>query len=111
MFGMDVKRPDMLIARVVRCPVFGGKVESFNADKAKAVAGVRNVVKISGGVAVVADNYWAASKGAQALEVKWNEGPLANLSSVEIMKKYATLAQQPGKFARNDGDAPAAGRH
>src|SRR5262245_34480886 len=98
----------MLIARVVRCPVFGGKVESFNADKAKAVAGVRNVVKISSGVAVVADNYWAASKGAQALEIKWNEGSLANLSSAEIMKKYAALAEQPGKFARNDGDAPAA---
>jgi isoquinoline 1-oxidoreductase beta subunit len=98
----------MLIARVVRCPVFGGKVESFNADKAKAVAGVRNVVKISNGVAVVADNYWAASKGAQALEVKWNEGSLANLNSAEIMKKYASLAEQPGKVARNDGDAGAA---
>src|SRR5262245_7421998 len=50
-FGMDVQRPGMLIARVVRCPIFGGKVESFNADKAKAVAGVRNVVQISSGVA------------------------------------------------------------
>jgi len=107
-FGIDVKRPDMLIARVVRCPVFGGKVDTFNADKAKAVPGVRNVVKISTGIAVVADNYWAASKGVQALDVKWNEGPLANLSSAEIMKKYATLAEQPGKIARNDGDAPAA---
>jgi isoquinoline 1-oxidoreductase subunit beta len=107
-FGIDVKRPDMLTARVVRCPVFGGKVDTFNADKAKAVPGVRNVVKISSGIAVVADNYWAASKGAQALEVKWNEGPLANLNSAEIMKKYAALAEQPGKIARNDGDAPAA---
>ncbi len=107
-FGLDVKRPEMLIARVVRCPVFGGTVESFNADKAKAVAGVRHVVKISGGVAVVADNYWAASKGAQALEVKWNEGPLGTLNSPDIMKKYAALAEQPGKIARNDGDATAA---
>src|SRR5215471_4350108 len=107
-FGLDVQRPGMLVARVVRCPVFGGKVDSFNAEKAKAVAGVRNVVKISSGIAVVADNYWAASKGAQALEVKWNEGPLATLSSAEIIKKYAALAEQPGKFARNDGDAPAA---
>jgi isoquinoline 1-oxidoreductase subunit beta len=107
-FGIDVKRPGMLIARVVKCPVFGGKAESFNADKAKAIPGVRNVVKISSGVAVVADNYWAASKGAQALEVKWNEGPLANLSSAEIMKKYAALAEQPGKIARNQGDAQAA---
>src|SRR5206468_11593025 len=107
-FGMDGKRPGMVIARVVEGPVFGGKVESFNAEKAKAVPGVRNVVEISSGVAVVADNYWAASKGAQALEVKWNEGPLANLSSAEILKKYAALAEQPGKAARNNGDTMAA---
>jgi len=107
-FGLDVKRPGMLIARVVRCPVFGGKVSSFNADKAKAVAGVRHVVAISGGVAVAADNYWAASKGAQALEVKWDEGPLAKLNSADISRKYAELAEQPGKVARNNGDAAAA---
>jgi isoquinoline 1-oxidoreductase beta subunit len=107
-FGIDVKRPGMLIARVVRCPVFGGTVETFNADKAKGVPGVRNVVKISSGIAVVADSYWAASKGVQALEVKWNEGPLASLSSADIIKKYAALAEQPGKIARNEGDAPAA---
>ncbi|HEV8695751.1 MAG TPA: molybdopterin cofactor-binding domain-containing protein, partial [Lysobacter sp.] len=107
-FGIDVKRPNMLLARVVRCPVFGGKVAGFNADKAKAVAGVRHVVQISNGVAVVADNYWAASKGAQALDVKWDEGALANLSSADIMKKYAALAEQPGKVARNNGDAAAA---
>ena len=106
-FGIDTKRPGMLIARVVKCPVFGGKVESFNADKAKAVPGVRNVVKISSGVAVVADNYWAASKGAQALEVKWDEGALANLSSANMRKKYSELAEQSGKVARNNGDAPA----
>ena len=107
-FGIDVKRPNMLIARVVRCPVFGGKVATFNADKAKEVAGVRHVVQISSGIAVVADNYWAASKGAQALDVKWNEGSLANLTSADIMKKYKALAEQPGKVARNDGDAAGA---
>src|SRR5712692_5436759 len=106
-FGIDVKRPGMLVARVVKCPVFGGKVESFSAEKAKAVPGVRNVVQISSGVAVVADNYWSASKGVQALDVKWNEGPLANLSTADIRKKYAALAEQPGKVARNNGDAPA----
>jgi isoquinoline 1-oxidoreductase beta subunit len=107
-FGIDVKRPDLLTARVVRCPVFGGTVESFNADKARAVAGVRNVVRITGGIAVVADNYWAASKGAEALEVKWNEGPLARLSSSEILTRYKALAEQEGKVARNDGDTAAA---
>ena len=107
-FGLDVQRPGMLIARVVRCPVFGGKVASFNADKAKAEPGVRNVVKISSGIAVVADNYWAASKGVQALQVTWDEGPLKTLNSADIMKKYAALAEQSGKVARNDGDASAA---
>jgi isoquinoline 1-oxidoreductase subunit beta len=107
-FGLDVKRPGMLVARVVRCPVFGGKVASFNADKARAVPGVHHVVQISTGVAVAADNYWAASKGAQALEINWDEGPLAKLSSADITSKYAALAQQPGKVARNDGDTAAA---
>src|SRR5262245_29929804 len=107
-FGIDVKRPGMLIARVVKCPVFGGKVASFNADRAKAIPGVRHVVQISSGVAVAADNYWAASKGAQALEVKWDEGRLATLNSADITKQYAQLAEQPGKVARSQGDADAA---
>ncbi|MGH9146936.1 MAG: molybdopterin cofactor-binding domain-containing protein, partial [Vicinamibacterales bacterium] len=107
-FGMDVKLPNMLIARVVRCPVFGGKVRSFNADKAKAVAGVRHVVQISTGVAVVADNYFAASRGAQALEVTWDEGPIAKLSTPDISKLFAEKAQQPGAVARNDGNVEAA---
>jgi isoquinoline 1-oxidoreductase beta subunit len=107
-FGMDVKLPNMLIARVVRCPVFGGKVRSFNADKAKAVAGVRHVVQISTGVAVVADNYFAASRGAQALEVTWDEGPIAGLSTPDISKLFAEKAQQPGAVARNDGNVEAA---
>jgi isoquinoline 1-oxidoreductase beta subunit len=107
-FGMDVKLPGLLTARVVRCPVFGGKVASFNGDKAKAIPGVKHVVQISNGVAVVADNYWTASKGAQALEITWDEGKLATLSSADIMKQYADLAKQPGKVARNQGDVDAA---
>ncbi|HKE82977.1 MAG TPA: molybdopterin cofactor-binding domain-containing protein, partial [Vicinamibacterales bacterium] len=107
-FGIDTKLPGLLTARVVRCPVFGGKVASFNADKAKAVPGVKNVVQISTGIAVVADNYWSASKGAQALEVTWEEGALAKLTSADILKKQVDLAQQPGKVARNDGNTEAA---
>src|SRR3954470_24799793 len=107
-FGMDVKLPGLLTARVVRCPVFGGKVGSFNADKAKAVPGVKHVVQISSGVAVVGDNYWTANKGAQALEIVWDEGKLATLNSADILKKYADLARQAGKVARNQGNADAA---
>ncbi|MGB7218974.1 MAG: xanthine dehydrogenase family protein molybdopterin-binding subunit [Vicinamibacterales bacterium] len=103
-FGIDVKRPGLLVARVVRCPVFGGTVASFNADKAKAVAGVRHVVPVSAGVAVVADHYWAATRGAQALEVTWKEGALAKLTSAEISRQMASLAAKPGAVARNDGN-------
>ena len=107
-FGIDVKLPGLVTARVVRCPVFGGTVAAFNADKAKAVPGVSHVVQISSGVAVVAGNYWSASRGAQALEVTWDEGPLATLTSADIMKRYKELGQQAGKVARNDGNADAA---
>ena len=92
----------------MRCPVFGGKVASFNADKAKAVPGVKNVVQIASGVAVVADGYWAASNGVKALQITWDEGPLATLSSADITRKYAELAQKPGVSARKDGDFDAA---
>jgi isoquinoline 1-oxidoreductase beta subunit len=107
-FGIDVKLPGLLTARVARSAVFGGKVKSFNDAKAKAVPGVKNVVQISNGVAVVADNYWSATKGIQALEVVWDEGPMAALTSDGIMRKYAELAQKPGKEARKQGNADAA---
>jgi isoquinoline 1-oxidoreductase beta subunit len=107
-FGIDVTLPGLLTARVVRPAVFGGKVASFNADKAKTIPGVRHVVQISSGVAVVADDYWTASQGAQALEVTWDDGALAALSSADIKKKYVALAEQAGKVGRNDGDADAA---
>src|SRR5215831_5813045 len=107
-FGIDVKLPGLLTARVARCPVFGGKVKSVNDAKAKAVPGVKYVVQISNGVAVVGDNYWSATKGVQALEITWDDGPLANLTSADIIAKYAELAKQPGKMARNQGNADAA---
>ena len=80
-FGMDVRRPGMLYAVVARCPVFGGKVASFDATKAKAVPGVKNVVQISSGIAVVADNTWTAMQGRRALDVKWDEGPNADVAA------------------------------
>jgi isoquinoline 1-oxidoreductase subunit beta len=105
-FGIDVSRPGMLVARVVRCPVFGGRASRFDASKALTVPGVRRVVEISSGIAVVADNYFAASQGVRELDVTWNEGPLAALSSADIRRTYAELAERPGSVARNDGDAP-----
>lgn len=104
-FGIDVKVPNMLTATVVHCPVFGGKVASFDASRTKAVTGVRQVVQISSGIAVVADGFWAAKKGADALKITWDEGPNANLSSADIRRTFTELAKQPGKVRRNDGDA------
>ena len=109
-FGIDVQRPDMLVARVLRCPVFGGRVASYDATRATAIPGVREVVPVSAGLAVVADNYWAASRGLQALAdgVTWDEGPLAGLTTAEISRRFREKAEQPGAPARNDGDADAA---
>src|SRR5881409_120210 len=107
-FGIDVKAPGLLVAVVARSPVFGGKVKSFDAAKAKAVPGVRQVVEISSGVAVVADGYWPAKKGRDALEITWDEGPNAGVSSASISQLFAQRAEQAGAVARHDGVPDAA---
>jgi isoquinoline 1-oxidoreductase subunit beta len=116
-FGIDSRVPGMLYAVIARCPVFEGKVASFDATKARTVPGVRDVfeIKISGrgasttgGVAVLADNSWAAIQGRRALEVKWDEGAAANESSEELRKQFLANAAKPGGVLRNDGDANAA---
>jgi isoquinoline 1-oxidoreductase beta subunit len=107
-FGIDVRLPGMLYAVAERCPVFGGKVASFDATAAKAVPGVKNVVQISSGIAVVADNTWSANQGRKALKIQWDEGAHAGLSSAAISKDFAERAQQPGVVARKEGDAAAA---
>ncbi len=107
-FGIDVKLPGMLIATVAKCPVFGGKPVSFDATRAKAIKGVRHVVQISSGIAVVADNYWVAKQGAAALDITWDEGSRANVSSEEISRTYKEAAKNPGVSARSDGDATKA---
>jgi isoquinoline 1-oxidoreductase beta subunit len=107
-FGIDVKQPAMLYAVVARCPVFGGKVSSFDATKAKAVPGVKNVVQISSGVAVVAENTWAAMQGRRALDVKWDEGPNAKASSESISQLFADQMAKAGAEARKEGDAASA---
>jgi isoquinoline 1-oxidoreductase beta subunit len=103
-YGIDVRVPGMLVATVQRCPVFGGKVAGFDAAKTKAVKGVRHVVQISSGIAVVADSYWTAKRGRDALRITWDEGSNARLNSAEITRIYAEAAKQPGPVARKEGD-------
>ena len=116
-FGIDSRVPGMLYAVIARCPVFGGKVAKFDATKAKAVPDVREVVQIesvgpgaftAGGVAVLADNSWAATRGRAALEITWDEGPNANESSDSLRHDCVENASKPGKVVRSDGDVDAA---
>jgi len=102
-FGIDVNIPGMLVALVERPPVFGGKVVSFKADKAKAVPGVKDVVQVPSGVAVVATGFWPAKLGRDALEVTWDDGPNAKLSTEAMREQYAGLAKTPGMVARKEG--------
>ena len=107
-FGLDVKRPDMLVAVIARPPVFGGKAKRFDAAQAKAVPGVRDVVEISRGVAVVADGFWQAKKGRAALDIEWDLGRLASLDSAAQREEYVKLSEKPGAVAKQKGDANAA---
>ena len=95
-FGIDARRPGMVYAVLARCPVFGGKVASFDDSKAKAVPGVKQVVQISRGVAVIADNTWSAMEGRRALQVQFDEGKNANLSSASIRR----IVCESGREAR-----------
>jgi len=108
MFGMDVSIPNMLIAVVARPPVFGGKVLSVNAIKAKALPGVLDVVQVPSGVAVLARGFWQAKQGRDALDIAWDEGQNANLSTAGLREQYANLAKTPGTVAAKKGDADAA---
>lgn len=108
MFGSDVSIPGMLVAVVARSPVFGGRVKTVSANRTRAIDGVREIVEMEGGVAVVAESAWSALRGREALEVTWDEGPQAAIESTEISRRFARAAARQGHVARDDGDADAA---
>jgi isoquinoline 1-oxidoreductase subunit beta len=100
-YGMDVKLPGMATAVIVRPPVFNGKVASFDAAKALAVKGVRAVVPVDldrggQGIAVVADGYWQAKMGRDALSVQWATEAVAKADSAALMADYKKRAATPG---------------
>jgi isoquinoline 1-oxidoreductase subunit beta len=107
-FGIDVQLPGMMVAVIARPPVFGASLKEFNDEKAKAVPGVKTIVAVPAGVAVVADRFWPALQGRDALQITWDEGPGATLSTEEMRRQYAALARTPGLPARLEGDAQAA---
>jgi isoquinoline 1-oxidoreductase beta subunit len=104
-FGLDVRRPDMLFAMVARAPVFGGKVTGFDAAAARAVPDVVEVKQIPSGVAVVAKNTFAARRGRDALQVQWDVGDGGSFSTEALRDEYRRLARTPGAVGVKVGDA------
>src|SRR5437867_3382680 len=103
-FGMDVRFPGLLTAVVARPPVFGARVRSLDPGQAKAVPGVRKVVQVPTGVAVVADHFWAAKLGRDALKIEWDLGPNAGLDSTALREQFRKLAGTPGTPAAEAGN-------
>ena len=106
-YSIDVKIPGMLNAAIRQCPVFGGTLAGYEADKVKSMPGVKGVVKVdNASVAVVADTWWHAKKALDALPVTWNEGDGAKVDSAQIAKHLEVGLEQPEAYAfRNEGDA------
>lgn len=107
-YALDVRVPGMLYAVVARPPAIGGTLVSFDAARAKAVSGVRHVVQIPEGVAVVAENTWAAIEARKVLDVKWEDGANANLNSEGIRRQLASMIETPGNVATRRGQGEAA---
>ncbi len=118
LYGIDVTVPGMLYAAFEKCPVFGGKVASANLGAVKAAPGVRHAFVVEGGealegllggVAIVADSWWAAQSARKQLRVTWNEGKAAAQSSAGFARRAAELSKQPAqRSVRRDGDVDAA---
>ena len=111
-FGMDAKVPGMVYASVERCPVLGSKLVSFDASKALKIKGVQKAIKVERvvgknryeGVAIIADNYWAAMQGRKALSVKWDHQGHDTFNSTAYEQSLRELAKQDGVVGHNAGD-------
>ncbi|HTW64496.1 MAG TPA: xanthine dehydrogenase family protein molybdopterin-binding subunit [Bryobacteraceae bacterium] len=117
-FGMDARMPGMVYASIEHPPVFGGKLKNYDDAEARKVRGVSQTLTVPpfqppygfqplGGVAVIADNTWAAMQGRRKLKVDWDLGPNVSLDSAAYKKTLQETARKPCKVARNDGDVDA----
>ncbi|MGZ5041007.1 MAG: molybdopterin cofactor-binding domain-containing protein [Usitatibacter sp.] len=106
-YGIDAVQPGMVYAALAVCPVIGGKVASFDVNGADKRAGVRKVVDIGEGVAVVADHYWVAHSALADLRIRWDEGPQAKLGTADIYAALDRAKDRPGYVAKNVGDVDA----
>ena len=106
-FGIDVKIPQMMTAIVARAPVFGAKMRTFDDSRARAMAGVRRIVAVPSGVAVIADSFWQAKMARDALRIDWDEGPMSSFNTNQMMQQFREQAKSAGKSVRRDGNADA----
>jgi len=109
-FGQDVQFDGLKVAMVARAPVFGTSVKSVDDSAALKVPGVIKVVKVPTGVAVIAEHYWAAKQGREALKLEWDLAGHDKPDSAALLKQYQALAQQPGLQAAKAGDVAAASK-
>ena len=107
-YGLDVRLPGMLFAAVARCPVRGGRMARADGSRAREVSGVRRMVTISSGLAVVASDSGAALAGRDALEVEWDHGPNGALTTEELWRRIDEAAARGGRVSRREGDPEAA---
>jgi isoquinoline 1-oxidoreductase beta subunit len=110
-YGADVTRPGMRVATVVRCPVSGGRLRGFDAGAARTLPGVRDVLAIDGGVAVLATDFTAALRGRAALHIDWDAGAHATLDNATIAAQLDAALARSGKPKRNLGHAKRMLRH
>jgi isoquinoline 1-oxidoreductase subunit beta len=108
LYGIDVRPPGVKIATLAQSPVFGGRLKSVDDAAAKAVKGVRQIVRLDDAVAVVADHMGAAKKGLAALVVEWDGGALAKLTTGDVAGELEQATLKPGAVAQNIGDVNAA---
>jgi isoquinoline 1-oxidoreductase beta subunit len=104
-YGMDVRPPGVKIATLAQSPVFGGRLKSVDDTAAKAVKGVRQIVRLDDAIAVVADHMGAAKKGLEALKIEWDEGTHAGLSTQDVARELEQATLKTGSVAQHIGDA------
>jgi isoquinoline 1-oxidoreductase beta subunit len=107
-YAFDVQRPRMLTAVIARPPRFGAKVKAFVANDAKDIPDVVDVVEVPSGVAIVANTFWSAKKGREALKIDWDESSAEKRGSAELLAEYRQMLDRPGLTVRKDGDPEAA---
>jgi len=107
-FGIDVHPPGVKVATLVQSPVFGGRVKNLDDTAAKAVKGVRQIVRLDDAISVVADHMGAAKKGLAALNIEWDDGPHAKLTTADVARELEQVTLGSGAVAQNIGDADKA---